>query len=168
MRQGIVAAVVLHALTRIPIYAAGYVSRTRGAGARTPQQRLAETIFAFTRAASDVLFIPHANLLVGDPSEEDSTDLPFFEASLQDVPVGMPLLILARTYRRVHPALLPSFPSTFSVKCASDARCTDFWSQIVKACLDKFSVKRRKCLRMPVNQAAPQAAVLMFNCGWRP
>jgi len=154
MRQGIVAAVVLHALTPMQIYAACYVSLSRGAGARTPQHRLAETISAATRAASAVLFIPHADLLVGDPSEEDSTDVPFFEASLQGVPVGTPLLVLATTDRRVHPALLASFPSTFAVEGASDARRTDYWSQIVKACLDKFAVKRRKCLRLPVNQAA--------------
>ena len=77
----------------MPIYDAGYVSLTRGAGARTPQQRLAETISAATRAAPAVLFIPHADLWVGDPSEEDSTDLRFFEAALRDVPVGTSLLV---------------------------------------------------------------------------
>jgi len=154
MRQGTVAAAVLHALTPMPIYDAGYVSLTRGAGARTPQQRLAETISAVTRAAPAVLFIPHADLWVDDPSEEDSTDLRFFEAALRDVPVGTPLLVLATTDRRVRPELLASFPSTFSVECASDAQRTDYWAHIVKACLHKFVVKRGPGVRLPVDQAA--------------
>ena len=93
MRQGTGAAAVLHALTPMPIHDAGYVSLTRGAGARTPQQPVAEKISATTRATPAVLFIPHADLWVGDPSEEDSTDLRFFEAALRDVPVGTSLLV---------------------------------------------------------------------------
>jgi len=119
MRQGTVAAAVLHALTTIPIYDAGVVSLTRGAGARNPQQRLAETIYAATRAAPAVLFIPHVDLWVNDPSAGDSTDLQFFEAALRDVPVGTPLLVLTKTDRRARRALLVIFPSTFSVESAT-------------------------------------------------
>ena len=99
----------------MPIYDAVFVSLTRGAGARTPQQRPAETISAATRAAPAVLFIPHAHLWVDDPSAGDSTDLRFFGAALRDVPVGTPLLVLAATDGRARPPLLASFPPTFSV-----------------------------------------------------
>ena len=119
MRQGTFAAAVLHALTPMPIYDAGFASLTRGAGARNPQQRLAETIYAATLAAPAVLFIPLVELWVDDPSAGDSTDLQFFEAALRDVPVGTPLLVLTKTDRRARRALLAIFPSTFSVESAT-------------------------------------------------
>jgi len=157
MQQGTVAAAVLHALTPMPIYDAGFVSLTRGAGARTPQQRLAETISAATRAAPAVLFIPHAHLWVDDPSAGDSTGLRFFEAALRDVPVGTPLLVLATTDGRARPALLASFPSTFSVECATDAQRTDYWAHIVGAWQDKFAVQLEQGVRLPVAMTAVRA-----------
>ncbi|OSX77023.1 hypothetical protein BU14_0165s0017 [Porphyra umbilicalis] len=157
MQQGTVAAAVLHALTPMPIYDAGFVSLTRGAGARTPQQRLAETISAATRAAPAVLFIPHAHLWVDDPSAGDSTGLRFFEAALRDVPVGTPLLVLATTDGRARPALLASFPSTFSVECATDAQRTDYWAHIVGVWQDKFAVQLEQGVRLPVAMTAVRA-----------
>jgi len=150
MRQGTVAAAVLHALTPMPIYDAGFVSLTRGAGARTPQQRLAETIYAATRAAPAVLFIPHADLWVDDPSAGDSTDLRFFEAALRDVPFGTSLLVLATTDRRARRALLAIFPSTVSVESATDAQRRDYWAHIIKMCMDKVAVKVKLGVRLPV------------------
>jgi len=151
MCPGTIAGAVLHALTPNPIYDAGFVSLSRGAGARTPQQRLAETVYAATCAAPAVVFIPHADLWVDDPSAGDSTDSRVFEAALRDVPVAAPLLVLATTDGRARPALLASFPSTFSVKCATDAQRRDYGAHIVKACLEKFAVKRGPNVRLPVN-----------------
>ena len=92
-----------------------------------------------------------------DPSAGDSTESRVFEVALRDVPVGTPLLVLATTDGRARPALLASFPSTFSVKCATDAQRRDYWAHIVKACLAKFEVKRGLGVRLPVDMKTVHA-----------